>query len=199
MVVVVPTQINVNNLPELIEFTKQNDNQLSFGTSGAGSSQHLAGILMGQALSLNLIHVPYKGGSAALNDILGAHVPMGILALSNVIPYIKTGKLKSIGVIESHRSITEPQIPTLSEAGISGFSVPDTWVGFLAPTGLPKSILDRLHQDIATVSEQAEVKKKMETAGFETSVKSPDAFKEILNKSVALYKKTVTDANIKPE
>jgi tripartite-type tricarboxylate transporter receptor subunit TctC len=199
MVVVVPPNIGVNTASDLIEFAKQRSGQVSFGTSGAGSSQQLGGILLGIAGGVELTHIPYKGGSAALNDVLGGHIPVGILALSNVIPYVKTGKLKAIGVIESHRSTAEPLIPTIAEAGVPGFAVPDTWVGFLAPAGLPKSILDKLSLDIAKAVESAEVRQKLEGAGFEVGVKGPEIFKDLLGKSIALYKKTTTDAGIKPE
>jgi len=199
MVVVVPPNLGVNTASDLIEYAKQHSGQVSFGTSGAGSSQQLGGILLGIAGGVELTHIPYKGGSAALNDVLGGHIPVGILALSNVIPYVKTGKLKAIGVIESHRSTSEPQIPTLAEAGVPGFAVPDTWVGFLAPAGLPKAVLDKLSQDIAKAVETTEVKQKLEGAGFEVAIKGPEVFKDLLGKSIALYKKTTADAGIKPE
>ncbi len=199
MVVVVPPSLGVSTAAELIEYAKVHAGQVSFGTSGAGSSQQLGGILLGIAGGVTFTHIPYQGGSAALNDVLGGHVPVGILALSNVIPYVRSGKLKAIGVIESHRSTSEPLIPTIAEAGVAGFAVPDTWVGFLAPAGLPKTVLDKLSQDIALAVESAEVRQKLEGAGFEVSIKGPDVFKDILAKSIALYKKTTTEAGIKPE
>ncbi len=199
MVVVVPSALNVNTTIELIEYAKRNGGQLSFGTSGTGSSQQLAGILFANATGINLTHVPYKGGSAALNDVLGGHIPIGILALSNVIPYVKTGKLKAIGVIESHRSQTEPDIPTLAESGLSGYAIPDTWVGFLAPAGLPKPILEKISQDISNAVEQPDIRKRLEGAGFEVSIKNPETFKDILSKSISLYKQTTLKAGIKPD
>jgi tripartite-type tricarboxylate transporter receptor subunit TctC len=199
MVVVVPSALNVNTTIELIEYAKRKGGQLSFGTSGTGSSQQLAGILFANAAGINLTHVPYKGGSAALNDVLGGHIPIGILALSNVIPYVKSGKLKAIGVIESHRSQTEPDIPTLAESGLSGYAVPDTWVGFLAPAGLSKQLLDKISQDISNAVEQPEIRKRLEGAGFEVSIKNPDAFKDVLSKSISLYKQTTLKAGIKPD
>ena len=198
-VVVVPASATVRTVSELLEMMRRNPASASYGTSGVGTSQHIGGLTLAQAGNLTLTHIAYKGGSAALNDLLGGQIPVAILVLSNVVPHIATGRLRALGVLESHRARSAPGIPTVAENGMPGFAVPDTWAGFLAPAGLPPAILKRLNTEILAAIEAPEVKARLEAAGFEVEGKGPEAFAEELAASVEVFRRIVTQAGIRPE
>ena len=116
-----------------------------------------------------------------------------------MVPHIATGRLRALGVLESHRARSAPGIPTVAENGMPGFAVPDTWAGFLAPAGLPPAILKRLNTEILAAIEAPEVKARLEAAGFEVEGKGPEAFAEELAASVEVFRRIVTQAGIRPE
>ncbi len=198
-VIVVPASAPVRTVSELLDLMRRNPASATYGTSGVGTSQHIGGLTLAQAGNLTLTHVAYKGGSAALNDLLGGQIPAAILVLSNVAPHIATGRLRALGVLESHRARSVPAIPTVAENGMPGFAVPDTWAGFLAPAGLPLPIVRRLNAEILAAIEAPEVKARLEAAGFEVEGRGPEAFAEELSGSVETFRRIVTQAGIRPE
>jgi tripartite-type tricarboxylate transporter receptor subunit TctC len=198
-IIVAGPALSVNTLAELIAYGKKNPGKLSFGTSGVGSSQHLGGLLLNSAAGLDLVHVPYKGGAAALNDVLGGQVPVGIVVLSNTLQHIKAGKLKGLAVIEARRAKGAPNIPTVAEGGVPGYAVPPTWAGILGPAGLPAPIVSRLSGELAKIAASPDVRSRLEAAGFEVTGSTPQEFAQILASSVEVYRKIVTEAGITPE
>lgn len=198
-VVVVPPALPANTVGEFLEYARRNPGKVAYGTSGVGSSQHIGGIMLSVAGNAELTHVAYKGGAAALNDVLGNQITAGILVLSNVQPHINSGKLRALGVLESHRARAAPNIPTVSESGVPGFSVPETWAGFLGPAGMQPAVVKRLYGEIMSAIETPEVKARLEAAGFEVGGRSPEAFGEILNTSVEIFRRMLTKAGVQPE
>lgn len=198
-VVVVHPSLAVKTVGELLEFARKNPGKVAYGTSGVGSSQHIGGVMLSVAGNAELTHVAYKGGAAALNDVLGNQIPMGILVLSNVQPHINSGKLRALGVLESHRARAAPGMPTVAESGVPGFSVPETWAGFLGPAGMQQATVKRLHGEIMSAIEIPEVRARLEAAGFEVAGRSPEAFGEELNTSVEIFRTMLTKAGVKPE
>ena len=196
---VVPANSPFQTIKDLLDESRSNAKGLSFGTSGAGTSQHLAGLMLGITHKAKLTHVPYRGGSAALTDVLSGQVDFGILVLSNVLPHVQSGKLRLLGLVDGSRSASAPSLPTLAESGLSGFSVPDTWVGLLGPKGLPAPITQRLSAEVEKISKDPEFKAKMELAGYDIRMESSDAFAKQLFDSAQLYKNIVTQAGIVPE
>lgn len=195
---VVPASLPVKSMTELVEYGKRNPGKLSFGTSGMGTSQHLGGLLLNLATGIDMVHVPYKGGAAALNDVLGGQVQVGILVLSNVLPHIKAGKLRGLGVLEAKRAKGAPDIPTVGEA-IRGYAIPETWAGILGPAGLPAPVLSKLSGELIKAVNSPEVRSRLDGAGFEFVGSAPKEFSELLSGSVDTYRKIVTEAGIKPE
>ena len=198
-VVVVPASLPVNTAGEFLDHARKNPGRVAYGTSGVGSSQHIGGIMLGMAGNVELTHVAYKGGAAALNDVLGAQTPAAILVLSNVLPHIRSGKLRALGVLESRRARGAPDIPTVAENGVPGYAVPETWAGILGPAGLPAPIVKRLYTEIMKCIENPDVQKRLEVAGFEVGGRTPEAFATLLTTSVALYQDIVKKAGIQPE
>lgn len=197
-VMLVPGASPIKSIEDFVDAARRKKG-LSYATSGIGTSQHIAGLLLGASQKINLVHVPYRGGAAALSDVVGAQIDAAILVLSNAQPYIENGKLRALGVVEHHRAQTAPGIPTLAEAGLAGFGVPDTWVGVLGPAGMPPQVVARLHASMAKALKSPGVRTQLEKAGYEIVEASPEAFGKQMSESVAFYKKLVEEVGIVPE
>jgi tripartite-type tricarboxylate transporter receptor subunit TctC len=195
---VVPQSLPVKSVTELVDYAKRNPGKLSFGTSGMGTSQHLGGVMFNLATGIDMLHVPYKGGAAALTDVLGGQVPVALLVLSNVQPHIKSGKLRALGVLENRRAKAAPDIPTVGEA-IHGYAIPSTWAGILGPAGIPGPVLAKISAELTKAVNSPEVRSRLDGAGFEFVGSSPKEFAELLSSSVETYRRIVTQAGIKPE
>lgn len=197
---VVNAGLPVKNLKEFLAYAKARPGKLSYGTSGVGSSQQLGGELLKATTGIDMIHVPYKGGAPALNDVVGGQVPVGILVLSNVLPHVKAGKLRLLGVLQAERAKAAPDVPTLAQAGLPGFSVPDTWVGLLGPAGMPPAVVEALRSGVEKALASPDLQERLETAGFEVEAHpSPEKFASLLAGSVDTYRGIVAKAGIQPE
>ncbi|VCU72082.1 Tripartite tricarboxylate transporter family receptor [Pigmentiphaga humi] len=197
---VVNASLPVTDLKSFLAYAKANPGKLSYGTSGVGSSQQLGGELLKARTGIDMTHVPYKGGSLALNDVVGGQVPVGILVLSNVLPHVKSGRLRLLGVLQAERAQAAPEVPTLAEAGLPGFAVPDTWVGLLGPAGMPAAVVEKLRAAMEQALAAKDLQERLQTAGFEVQARpSPEEFARLLAGSVETYKEIVTKAGIQPE
>ncbi len=154
-VLVVPRELPVNNVTELIAYVKARPGQLSYGSPGYGTSVHLAGELFENMTATTMIHVPYKGASAALTDLLGQRLDMMFPALAAAQSHVQSGRLRALAVTTSKRSALVPDLPTLSEAGLPGYEV-GGWIGLFAPSGLAPDTLNTLQQAVdATLKDEA--------------------------------------------
>lgn len=197
--VAVPANSPIKTMADLVAHSQANPKGLSFGTSGVGTSQQLAGLLLTTTQKAKLTHVPYRGGSAALTDVISGQVDLGILVLSNLLPHVQTGKLRILAVVEAGRSASAPTIPTAAESGIPGFSVPDTWVGLLGPAGMPAPVVQRLGAEMDKIMRDPEVVTRMNQAGYDIKFAGPVDFSRQLADSTQLYKTLTQQAGITPE
>lgn len=197
--VVVNPSVPASSMRELVDYGKKNPGKLFFGTIGVGSNQHLGGILLSQLTGVEVTHVAYKGGSSALVDVLSGQIPMAILTASTVLPHVRQGKLRALGVIEGKRMNSDPGIPTVRET-LPGFNMPDLWFGVMAPAGLPRPILDRLNTAIRQIANSPEFKTQMEGLGFTiTPGRSSEEFLAAIKADSAVFQKIITTAKIVPE
>ena len=196
---VVNATVPVKTAKELVEYVRANKGKISYGTSGAGTSQHLGGESLNAMAGLDMVHVPYKGGAPALNDVVGGQIPVAILILSNVLPHVKSGKLRAIGVIEASRAKAAPEVPTVAEGGVPGFSVPDTWIGIIGPAGLPPAVVERINAELQKAANNAAVRIRLDAAGFEVNLVAPDECARQAPRTVESYRKIISAAGIKPE
>ncbi|MCZ4315756.1 tripartite tricarboxylate transporter substrate binding protein [Comamonadaceae bacterium G21597-S1] len=143
---VVNASVPVNNVAELVAYSKARPDGLSFGSPGTGTPHHLAGELLKQMTGAKLVHIPYKGGGPALNDVLGNQVPAAFIALAVVAPHVQSGKLKLLAVTQAARSATAPTAPTVGET-IKGYEV-TSWLGLFAPAGTPPAIVNRVNAEV---------------------------------------------------
>jgi tripartite-type tricarboxylate transporter receptor subunit TctC len=198
-VLVVHPSFPANSVKELVDYAKANPGKLSYGTSGIGSPHHLGGLLLNRAAGIDLTHIAYKGGGPALTDVLGGQVPVAMLAMSTIVPHVKSGKLRLLAVLEAQRSKAMPDTPTIAETGYPGYAVPDTWLGLLGPANLPPPIIAQLNAAVLKAVGYPDVRARLETAGFEIKGNTPQEFSGVVAKSQEVYSKIMTEAGIKPE
>ena len=160
------------SLRDLLAAAKTDPARYSFGSSGIGSSQHLAGELINQMAGTRLTHIPYKGGGQAVLDLVGGQLPLAVLGIPPVLPHIKSGKLKAYGVTTSSRSATLPDVPTLNEAGLGGFDA-NQWYVVAAPAGVPADRIQKLNAAINQALKDPAIHAGFVDVGVEPFVASP--------------------------
>ncbi|MDD1633708.1 MAG: tripartite tricarboxylate transporter substrate binding protein, partial [Methylococcaceae bacterium] len=172
-VLLVPSSSPIKTLKELIAYAKANPGKLNFGSGGIGTSNHLASELLKTLAKINIVHVPYKGSNQAMIGMMGGEVGMVVVGIPPSQGHIKAGKVRALAVLSEARLPAFPGIPTAKEAGIDNFEV-TTWYGILAPAGTPREIITRLNAELTKIVASADIKEKMQAAGFEPMTSSPE-------------------------
>ena len=185
----------VNNIQDVINMLKAKPGEVSFATSGSGSSDHLTAELFWQKTGAKGLHVPYKGGAPATADLLGSQVDMSFQNVNAVISHIRAGKLKAIAVTGSTRSPVLPNVPTMAEAGIQGMEV-YAWQAFVAPKNLPADVKAKLHAGIIKALKDPAVTKPLTDAGLEIVGNSPEEFAQFQAKEYARWKQVIEAGGI---
>jgi len=166
IILTVNPSLPVRSVQELIQHAKTRPGQLSFASPGSGTGSHIAGILFGRTIGVELTHVPYKGGGDAIVALIGGHIPLSLGAISTALPHIKTGKLRALGVTEARRLSIAPEIPTIAESGLPGFEV-SQWYGVFAPAGIPGSIAKKLNGELGNILALPETRDRLLSQGLE--------------------------------
>ena len=192
-----------NNFPgktvnDMIAISKKDPQGLSYGTSGAGSSPHIAGELLKQKTGANLVHIPYKGGGQAMTDLLGGNIPLVYTAVAGANQHIKSGRLTPLAVSSFQRSSSLPDVPTFMESGIKDFEL-SSWVGLLAPAKTPRPVIMRLNQALNEILASTEGKERLNAMGITATVGSPEKFSEQIKFDLTRFGAIVKNANIKAE
>jgi tripartite-type tricarboxylate transporter receptor subunit TctC len=196
LIFVTSPSVPAKNFNELVTYASTKKSAgLSFGSSGTGTTCHLAGELLKEQAGINLQHIPYKGGSQALSDVLGGSLPVLCTAVASVSQYVKSGQVRALAVTGGHRVASLPDVPTLMESGVKNFSV-DSWVGVLAPAGTPAPIVTRLQREIRKVLEQPETRNRMLDLGITPVGNTPDEFGKQIRRDYARYGEVVKKAGI---
>jgi tripartite-type tricarboxylate transporter receptor subunit TctC len=188
----------VSTLAELIDYAKKNPGKLSYGSSGIGTGQHLAMEMVKNLAGLDIVHVPYKGGGPAMTAALTGENPLATGIYATAAPYVASGKIKLLAVLDDHRFRIVQNVPAVSEL-VPGFEAIPGGAGYLGPAGLPQSIVRRLHDEILKQLTDPEVRAKSEAAGLIMATSTPEEFGEVIKRTVALTAKAVKIAGIKPE
>jgi tripartite-type tricarboxylate transporter receptor subunit TctC len=195
-VITVNPNVPAKSLTELIAYAKANPDKLNFGSSGNGTTPHLAGELFNTMANVKINHVPYKGSAPMLADLLGNQVQV---AFDNtVIPSVKAGKLRALATTGSTRLAALPDVPTAAEAGLPGYEAVG-WMGIYAPKGTPVAIVNKLSQEIAKAMALPDVREKLEAQGFQAASDTPDQFDRYLRAETAKWAKVAHDAKVQPE
>ncbi len=186
-----------STVTELIDYAKANPEKVSYGSSGAGSSNHLSGVLLSKMAGIKMTHVPYKGGGPLITDLLGGHVNIVFGTLPLFEQHVRSGKMKALAVLSKSRNLRFPDLPTAAES-VPGFEA-RTWFGLLAPAGTPKEIVARLHQGVARALADPGVKAALTDRGFDIAASTPEAFSAFLVRESDTAGRLVREAGIKPE
>ena len=194
---VVNPEIPAKTVPELIAYIKANPGKISYGSGGVGTTSHLAGELFKSLAKVDMTHIPYKGNSPAITDLIGGQTQVMFATMPTVLPYVKTGKLRALAVIGNTRSPSLPEVPTVSET-LSGFDV-SNWIGIFAPNGTPPAIVNKLNSEIVKVMQQPNVQKRLDTEGAKFKIMSPESFGAFQKSESQKWAKIIKDAGIKSE
>lgn len=174
-VLVVNATSTINSLGTLMEQAKSNPGGIAFASSGNGSSNHLAGVLLSQMAGIELMHVPYKGSAPGLQALYGGDVQLMFDNLSSALPHIKSGRLRALGGTSSARFPQLPQVPTIAEQGLPGYEA-SAWFGVVAPAGTPASIVNQLNTDINNILKDPAIREKLIDMGMTPMGGTPEAF-----------------------
>jgi tripartite-type tricarboxylate transporter receptor subunit TctC len=197
MLVVHPT-VAAKSVKELIAYAKAHPGELTFGSGGVGSTPHLSGELLKSLSGIDALHVPYKGGAPALNDLIGGQLSFMIENVPGTMPFVKSGKLRALAVTSPQRSPLEPTLPTMAEAGVPGYEVVG-WNGIVAMSGTPPEIVARLHAEVAKILRSPEVKQKMVALGAQPVGSTPDEFAAFIKAEMARWGKIIKEKGIRSE
>ena len=187
-----------NSVKELVAYAKANPGKVNYGSSGNGTSVHLAMELFKSMTGTFMLHIPYKGSAPVVTDLMAGQVDVMFDNMPNVIGHVRAGKMKPLAVTTAQRSSQAPEIPTVAEAGVPGYEQ-TAWFGVLAPAGTPRDIITRYNTEIVKVLNSAEVKERFGKQGVEVRTSTPEQFSTFLNSEVARWGKVIRDAGIKSD
>jgi tripartite-type tricarboxylate transporter receptor subunit TctC len=197
-VLIVNKQLGVNNLHELIELAKAKPNQLTFGSSGVGTSLHMSGELFKDMTGVQIRHIPYKGRAQSLPDLVSGRISMLFDNLSSSLPLIKAGEVQALGVTTLKRSPAAPEIPTLAEQGLPGFEAV-SWFSLMAPANLPPIIQNRLNQLTRTTLNQPDIKNRLLANGLDPAPGTPKDLAKLITSESSKWGRVAQKAGVKLE
>ena len=197
-VVLVNANFPAKNIAELIGAAGKSKNAVSFASSGNGSAQHLAGALFESAAKVDMVHVPYKGGGPALNDVIGGQVPLFFGNLASTLQHVQSGKLRALAVTSGTRSSILPDVPTLSESGLRGTEIYE-WNAVFAPANTPEPVLKKLAAAFQQALESPDVKARIAQLGGEIQKANPEQAKKFIDQQTSLWQRVIKERNITTE
>jgi tripartite-type tricarboxylate transporter receptor subunit TctC len=188
----------VNSVKELVALAKQKPGELNYASAGVGSFQHLGGELFKLTAGVNIVHVPYKGGGPAMQDVISGHVKIMFSSLIQTTPFIKSGQLKALGTGGAKRTAVLPDVPTISEAGVPGY-VADNWWGLAAPAGLPEPLVEKLYAASQAALKSPELSAAFEREGAAPVTMTTAEFGEYIKGEIAKWGQVVKEGNIQAQ
>jgi tripartite-type tricarboxylate transporter receptor subunit TctC len=193
---VVPASSRANSVSQLVALAKAEPGRLTFASSGTGALIHLTGEMFKQAAGIDLTHIPYKGTTQILPDLLDGRIDLTIDSLPAYLPHIRSGKVRALAVATRQRSPLLPDLPTMAEAGAPGV-VSATDYALYAPAGVPRDVIVLLNREMQEVLQSADLRAKLATQGIEIAGSTPEALQAELNEEFAKWAKVIRDANLR--
>jgi len=197
-VLVVHPSVAARSVSDLIALAKASPGKLTMASAGIGNMAHLLGELFMSMTGTRFVHVPYKGGGAAITDLMGGQVALYFSTVAVALPHIKAGKLRALGVTSGQRASAAPELPTIAESGVPGYAV-DGWYGIIMSANTPAHVVKRFADSLHRVLQAADVKQRLASQGLDTAVSTPEEFRKIIAGDLAKWAKVVRDAGIQPE
>jgi tripartite-type tricarboxylate transporter receptor subunit TctC len=197
-IVVVHPSVPAKNVKELIALAKARPNELRHGSTGIGSPHHLAGEIFKSMSGVKMVHVPYRGASPALVDVVAGHIEIYFGAMVSTLPHAKSGRVRALGVTSLKRVAAVPEIPTISEQGLKGFET-GSWFGVAVPTGTSRDIVTRLHKETVRIIALPEIRDRMSAEGADFVGDTPEQFTAFIKSEIEKWGKAVKASGAKPE
>ena len=195
---VVHPSVPAHSVKELIALARAKPGKLTFASIGSGSSQHLAGEMLRARAKVDIVHVPYKGSSPAMTDLLGGQVDMMFEGGVSSLPHVRSGKLRALATTGRRRADAMPELPTMAEAGVADFEF-TVWFALVAPAATPRPIIERLNREVGEVLRTRGLKEKFAPAGIDIAPSTPEELGERIRADFPYYGKLMRDAGIQPE
>jgi tripartite-type tricarboxylate transporter receptor subunit TctC len=197
-VLVVHPSVPAKTVKELLALARAQPGRLNYASSGPGSSAHVAVALFASMAHIDITHVPYRGTGPAVNDLVAGQVQLAIVGIPPVLPHVKNGRLRALGVTGKTRSPELPDVPTVDEAGVPGYVV-NLWYGLLVPTGTPQAIVTRLASEVTRIVRAPEMREKLAAAGAEPGGGTPEDYAAVIRADTVLWTRVIREAGIKGE
>ena len=197
-ILAVHPSLPVRSVKDLIALAKSRRGELTFASAGIGSSNHLSGELFRVMAGIDIIHVPYKGGGAAVTDLLAGQVSMYFGTTPSTVPHVRTGKLRALAVTTAKRSLATPDIPTMAEAALPGFENA-AWHGLFAPAATPPAVIGKLHTEVVRVLRMPDVVERLAAQGVDVIGSSPAELAAFIKQDLVKYEKLVKSAGLRIE
>jgi tripartite-type tricarboxylate transporter receptor subunit TctC len=197
-VIVVSAKLPVKSLAEFIAYAKSHPKEINYGSVGPGSSQHLAGVYFEQVTGIEMTHVPYRNIAQYVPDLIAGTVPAGFQFLPNVAAPLQSGDARALAVTSEKRMAALPDVPTVAEAGITGYA-PSGWLALLAPRGTPKPIIDRLNETLADAIRDPGVRGRFSELGAEPAASTPEELARFIAAEIVKWRAIITKAGIPPQ
>jgi tripartite-type tricarboxylate transporter receptor subunit TctC len=188
--------VPANSVQELIAYAKAHPGELNFGSSGNGGPQHLAAELLQLRTGIKMNHVPYKGAAPAIADLLPGRIQVWIGASNSLLPHIREGRLRLLGITAPQRFSTLPDIPTIAESGVPGYSL-DPWLGLFMPAKVPSEIVARVNREVIRILNAPDLKARFGAQGIEVMTQSPEEFARLIRDDHAKWGKLIKEAGIR--
>ena len=196
LVMLAPADAPYNTVNEFIQMARAKPGDFSFGSVGAGTPGHLSAVALGLGAKLNMVHVPYKGVGPLLSDLMAGRLQAFFSSASAAMPQIKGGKLKALGVTTPKRMTSLPDVPTIAESGLPGFSY-TLWGGLFAPAGTPATVIDSLNREVNTLLAQPDIRARLEADNVAVPKNTPAEFADYVKSESVKFEKLIKDANVK--
>jgi tripartite-type tricarboxylate transporter receptor subunit TctC len=197
-VLCVHPSVQAKTLKELLSLAKENPRKITYASAGVGQVGHLTGEMLNQLAGVEMVHVPYKGSSQAVVDLVGGHIQVMFSAFSSTLPHIKAGRLRALAVTGAKRSAPVPDVPTIAESGFPGFEAV-SWYSVVAPAGTPRSVVDKLNEEFLRTLSVAQVKDRLATLGFEIVGYSPDVLAAYIKSEILKWAPVVKASGAKAD
>jgi tripartite-type tricarboxylate transporter receptor subunit TctC len=198
LVMVLHPSVPAKSVKEFIALAKSRPGQINFGSAGSGSTLHLAGEMFNSLAGVKMVHVPYKGVTQAVSDLLGGHLSLMFPGAPIALPHARAGKLLALATTGTKRTPAAPELPTVAEAGVPGFEV-TVWYGALAPAGTPQAIINRLHSEFVRIVQLADIRQRWVALGADPLTDTPSEFAAFLKGDIVKWAKVVKESGAKAD
>lgn len=197
-ILTVHPSVPAKSVKEFIALARAKPGSITFGSAGLGTSPHLSGELLRTLAKIDIVHVPYKGSGQSIISLLAGEIGANFPSVPTAIPYIKAGKLRGLGVTTVKRTLALPDVPSIAEAGVPGYEATQ-WFGVLAPSGTPRAIIDRLHQEIVRALRAPDVRDRLIADGTDPVGNTPEEFAQYIKSETDKWARVIKAAGIKPQ